>query len=118
MKMPGQGQISLKRLLVGATLLVAAFCAPPVRAAVEAPQIRPIARDQADAQPATARFQSQVFPDNPLVLEGLDALYLSSEVAADLRSSQINALLGWVNAGGHLIVGVEQVSDITAAAWL
>ena len=67
---------------------------------------------------ASARFQPSIFPDNPLVLEGLDSLYLSSEVASELRVSQVNALLGWLNAGGHLIVSVEQISDVTAAPWL
>ncbi len=88
------------------------------RTASGAPVLRPIARDQADAQPASARFQAPIFPDNPLVLEGLDSLYLSSEVAAALRVSQVNALLAWLNAGGHLIVSVEQISDVTASPWL
>jgi len=88
------------------------------RTASGAPVIQTIARDQADAQPATARFQPDIFPDNPLVLEGLDSLYLSTEVAAKLRVSQVNALLGWMNAGGHLIVSVEQTSDVTASPWL
>jgi len=35
--------------------------------------------------PAAARLQVPIFPDNPLVLEGMDSLYLSSEKAADLR---------------------------------
>ena len=83
-----------------------------------APSLRPIVRNQPEMQPAAARLQPSIFPDNPLVLEGLNAIYLSSEVAANLRASQANAILGWMNAGGHLIVGVEQVSDITAAAWL
>lgn len=88
------------------------------RTASGAPVIRPIARDQAEAQPATARFQPDIFPDNPLVLEGMDCLYLSSEVTARLRVSQVNALLGWLNAGGHLIVSIEQISDVTASPWL
>ncbi|MFO1513968.1 MAG: hypothetical protein U1F83_13795 [Verrucomicrobiota bacterium] len=78
----------------------------------------PIKRNQPDMQPAAVRFQPSIFPDNPLVLEGLDALYLHSEVAASLRSSQVNAILAWMNAGGHLIVAIEQVSDITASPWL
>ena len=78
----------------------------------------PIKRNQPDSQPAAARFQPPIFPDNPLVLEGLDALYLNSEVAANLRASQVNAILAWMNAGGHLIVAIEQVSDITASPWL
>src|SRR5262249_17925954 len=45
-------------------------------------------------------------------------LYLNSEVAASLRVSQANAIIAWMNAGGTLIVGIEQVSDITAAPWL
>ena len=88
------------------------------RTASGAPVLRPILRNQPDAQPASARMQPSIFPDNPLVLEGLDALYLSSEVAASLRNSQVNAVLGWLNAGGHLIVGVEQIADITASPWL
>lgn len=88
------------------------------RTASGAPSIRPVARDQQDVQPLAARFQPTIFPDNPLVLEGLNAIYLSSEVAGTLRTSQANALIGWMNAGGHLIVGVEQVSDITALGWL
>ena len=31
---------------------------------------------------------------------------------------QVNALLAWLHGGGHLIVGVEQISDITATPWL
>jgi len=78
----------------------------------------PIKRKQPDVQPASARFATALFPDNPLVLEGLDALYLNSEVAANLRASQVNAILSWLNAGGQLIVAIEQVSDVTAAPWL
>ena len=88
------------------------------RTASGAPTLRPILRDQAETQPAAARMLPAIFPDNPLVLEGLNAIYLSSEVAANLRSSQANAILGWMNAGGHLIVAVEQVSDIGASPWL
>lgn len=78
----------------------------------------PIKRNQPDMQPAAVRFQPSIFPDNPLVLEGLNCLYLNSEVATSLRASQVNAILSWMNAGGHLIVAIEQVSDITAAPWL
>lgn len=75
-------------------------------------------RDQPDIQPASARFQPAMFPDNPLVLEGLDAIYLNSETAVALRSSQANALIAWMNAGGHLIVAIEQVSDVSGVPWL
>lgn len=88
------------------------------RTASGAAILLPIKRNQPDMQPAAARFQPAIFPDNPLVIEGLDALYLNSEVAASLRSSQVNAILAWMNAGGHLIVAIEQPSDVTASPWL
>lgn len=88
------------------------------RTASGAATLLPIKRNQPDAQPVAARFQPSIFPDNPLVLEALDAIYLNSEVAVNLRAGQVNALLGWVNAGGHLVVALEQVSDITASPWL
>lgn len=88
------------------------------RTASGAVTLLPIKRNQPDAQPAAVRFQPSIFPDNPLVLEGLDALYLNSEIVANLRASQVNAILAWMNAGGHLIVAIEQVSDVTASPWL
>lgn len=71
-----------------------------------------------ESRPAAVRMQPAIFPDNPIVLQGLDAIYLSSEVAATLSEGQAAALVGWMRAGGHLIVGVEQVSDVTALPWL
>ncbi len=82
------------------------------------PVIRPILPQEAVMQPASARFLPSVFPDNPVVLEGLDCLYLSSERALDLKVNQVNALFDWLNGGGHLIVGVEQIADINATPWL
>ena len=69
-------------------------------------------------QPVAARLQPALFPDNPLTLEGIDLLYLSSEKATDLTLPQVNALIAWLQCGGHLVVGVEQVSDITGTPWL
>lgn len=80
--------------------------------------LRTTKRNQPDMQPASARFQTAMFPDNPLVLEGLDAIYLNSETAVALRASQVNALQAWMNAGGHLIVAIEQVNDVTGVPWL
>ncbi len=80
--------------------------------------LRSIKRNQPDMQPASTRFQPTMLPDNPLLLEGLDAIYLNSEVVATLRSSQANALIAWVNAGGHLIVAIEQVADVNGSPWL
>jgi hypothetical protein len=102
-----------KQLAHGSTLLGALPRTPS-----GTPVIRPILAQGSDVQPATARLLPSIFPDNPLVLEGMSCLYLNSERAADLTINQVNALLGWLNAGGHLIVAVEQPSDINAATWL
>ena len=88
------------------------------RTVTGAPMIRGIASPQPELQPTSARFQPPVFPDNPLVLEGMDCLYLNSEKASELKENQVNALLGWLNAGGHLIIGVEQITDVTSSGWL
>lgn len=86
------------------------------RTASGTPVIRPALPN--DLQPASARLLTPIFPDNPLVLEGLDSLYLNSERAADLADNQVNAMLAWLHAGGHLIVGVEQPTDISSSPWL
>jgi hypothetical protein len=70
-------------------------------------------------QPVVGRFlRAMDVPDNPIVLEGMDALYLNSERAETLKVQQVAALESWVNSGGHLIVAVEQISDVTGLAWL
>jgi len=69
-------------------------------------------------QPLVARLQVEQMPDNPIPFEGLDAIYLSSEKALELKVNQSDALTAWVHGGGHLIVGVEQASDVNAAPWL
>ena len=71
-----------------------------------------------ELQPLAARLLPDIFPDNPLVLEGLTSIYLSSEKAPLLTDNQARALIAWLNAGGHLIVGVEQITDISATRWL
>jgi len=76
------------------------------------------ANGQEDSKFVAARLQSALFPDNPLALEGIDLLYLSSEKAADLSIGQVNALAAWLQDGGHLVVGVEQVSDLGGTPWL
>ena len=89
-----------------------------VRTPAGMPVIRPILSQEAALQPGAARLLPAIFPDNPVVLEGLDALYLNSEKALDLKVGQVNGLMAWLHGGGHLIVGVEQISDITATPWL
>ena len=69
-------------------------------------------------QPAAARMLPSIFPDNPVVLEGMECLYLNSERALDLKVGQVNALMAWLHGGGHLVVGVEQIADVTATPWL
>jgi hypothetical protein len=82
------------------------------------PALAEIKVKQTDLQPSVARLQPALFPDNPIALEGLDALYLNSEKALDLKVNQVNALLAWLHGGGHLIVGVEQIIHLTGNDWL
>src|SRR5579872_644447 len=65
-----------------------------------------------------ARLQPALFPDNPLALEGVDMLYLNSEKALELSLTQASAIMAWLQHGGHLVVGVEQISDISGNRWL
>lgn len=82
------------------------------------PLPRPVLPKRPDLQPAVARWTPDLFPDNPLVLETLDALYLNSEKAAELNPRQARALLTWLRAGGHLVVAVEEAGAVQACAWL
>src|SRR5262249_12657605 len=88
------------------------------RTATGMPVLHTSAQPHTELQPASARLQLSIFPDNPLVLEGLSALYLNSDRALELGGNQVNALLHWLNAGGHLIIGVEQISDVASTPWL
>lgn len=72
----------------------------------------------ADFTAQVARMPPEFFPDNPILIEGLNALYLNSERALLLKEPQVDALLGWVRAGGHLVVAIEQPSDLNSAPWL
>jgi len=88
------------------------------RTASGTPVMRPILPESRELQPATARLLPAILPDNPLALEGLTCLYLNSERAADLSVSQVRAILTWLSAGGHLVIGVEQPSDVNSSPWL
>ncbi|MGE3308478.1 MAG: hypothetical protein AB7O66_00800 [Limisphaerales bacterium] len=68
--------------------------------------------------PAVSRLQSDYLPSNPIALEGMSACYLNSEKAVDLKADQTDALLSWMHHGGHLIVALEQPTDVTALPWL
>ena len=78
----------------------------------------PSSQFQSDSRFFAARLQPALFPDNPLALEGIDLLYLSSERAANLTIGQVNALVEWLQHGGHLVLGVEQLADVNGTPWL
>lgn len=69
-------------------------------------------------RPRAARLQTQLFPDNPIALEGLSVLYLSSSRALELKPDQAEALRLWMYGGGHLVMGVEQASQVESLEWL
>ena len=68
--------------------------------------------------PRVAHLQLDTFPDDPIALSGLNALYLNSARAINLRTEQAAALSTWVLGGGHLIVAVDQPGDVTSTPWL
>ena len=109
-----QTGLQARKLLAPSTPLIGALSRTPGGA----PTLKELPTQNSELQPTCARLQPSIFPDNPLVLEGLDCLYLNSERASDLTVSQVNAIFAWLNAGGHLIIGVEQPSDVTASPWL
>ena len=82
------------------------------------PSVPKVKANQMEMQPVVARFQAAVFPDNPITLEGLDTIYLQAERALELKVNQVNALLSWLNAGGHLVIGVEQILHVNGNEWL
>ncbi len=88
------------------------------RTALSLPNINEPGERVVDWQPGIARLQPSVFPENPLALEGLKSIYLNSEKALDLKVNQVNALLSWLNQGGHLVVGVDQVLQVNGNEWL
>jgi hypothetical protein len=71
-----------------------------------------------DLQPVAARMQVEMLPDQVVGYEGMDAVYLSSERALEMGQPQVDALLAWVEGGGHLVMVVEQAADVNATPWL
>jgi len=93
----------------------------PLAAAISrvVPTLPELKTKQEDLRPIFGRLQPAVFPDNPLALEGLDTLYLSSERALELKANQVGPLLSWLHGGGHLIVGLEQINHLSGSGeWL
>lgn len=74
---------------------------------------------QEESRPVIGRMQPALFPDNPISMDGLDVLYVSSERAMELKANQLTTLLAWLHGGGHLIVSIEQLNHLTGpGAWL
>jgi hypothetical protein len=82
------------------------------------PPLPEVKASNQEFKPVVARLQPNLFPDNPIGLEGLDTIYVSSEKAMDLKLNQINALMAWLHSGGHLVVGVEQLIHVNGTEWL
>jgi len=78
----------------------------------------PELKNPQDQRLVAARMETAHFPDSPLPLEGLDALYLNSGKVTDIRPPQAMALVNWVRGGGRLILAVEQLSDVNGTPWL
>jgi len=79
----------------------------------------PELKNRAGQQPVIARLLPDILPDNPIALEGLDTIYLSSERLELLKAPQVTALQAWLHTGGHLVVGVEQVNHFAGPGeWL
>lgn len=74
--------------------------------------------ERASQQPASVRLLTELMPEEAIALEGLDALYVNSEQALELRASQASALTRWVLSGGHLIVAVEDPAEVNSLVWL
>ncbi len=109
-----QTMLSPRRVMVADMPVVAAIS----RTVGGVPPLPTIPNKSQDVQPVTARLQPAIFPDNPLALEGIDLLYLSSEKALELSEPQVAALTAWLQRGGHLVVSVEQTSDLSGVPWL
>jgi hypothetical protein len=83
------------------------------------PPLPELKNRQEEMRPVFGRLQPAVFPDNPLALEGLNTLYLSSERALELKANQVGPLLAWLHGGGHLVVGLEQINHLSGPGeWL
>jgi hypothetical protein len=78
----------------------------------------PDAGNRSMQQPTSVRMLTELMPEDAIALEGLDALYLNSEKALELRAPQAEALTSWVLGGGHLIVAVEDPAEVNSQGWL
>ncbi len=103
-----------KRILSAQSLVMGAM----PRAYSSMPSLPDTKLNRPEMQPAVGMLRPELFPDHPIALEGMNALYLNSARAIELRTPQYESLLHWLHAGGHLILAVEQLSDIQGTPWL
>lgn len=96
------------------TYLLGALAASPAGQ----PAFPTVKHNRTEQHPAVARLTLEQFPENPIALEGLNAIYLNSARAPELRVPQAQALVAWVLGGGHLIVAPDQLTDISGTPWL
>lgn len=71
-----------------------------------------------DLQVSAARLTPELFPDNPITLQSATAIYLNTERALGLRPQQVDALLAWLDGGGHVVIGLDQIAQVNATPWL
>ena len=106
---------SLKNRIPWGGLLVGSVSATSAGGAVFPPLIE---GSGGQRHAGTARMLPHLLPDNPLALEGLQVLYLSTAQALELKSAQVDAITRWIERGGRLLVGVQQGNDLVALPWL
>ena len=106
--------IQMRRQIQGEMPLVGAIA----RTGGGVPVLPEVKSKQAEWQPGVARMQPMLFPDTPIALEGLRTIYLNSEKALELKLNQVNALASWLHAGGHLVVGIDQIIHVNGNEWL
>lgn len=82
------------------------------------PKLPDLKNVRSEWTPVVARMDAAYLPENPVALEGLNTLYLNTAKASQIKQPQADAILGWLNGGGHLILAIDQVSDIAGARWL
>lgn len=82
------------------------------------PIIPDVTPNQNERGAEVVRLDPVFLPDGPIALDALQTIYLNSERALEISAQQGVALVSWLQAGGHLIVGVEQPGDLSGLPWL
>jgi hypothetical protein len=75
-------------------------------------------RENMSSQPFTAlSLAPSDMPDRPAGLSSLDLVLLHNLSPESLSETQLSALVAWINAGGHLLIGGGAAAD-TVSDWL